>query len=179
MEPTRPILFILSGLPATGKSTLSKFISKRYSAIYLRIDTLEQGLTDLCGIDAQGEGYGLAYKIAADNLKLGLSVVADSCNPIQITREEWEKIAESNSCIYINIEVICSDKNEHKTRAESRTSEIDNLKMPTWTQIVNREYDKWIRDRIIIDTAHKSIEDSASELILKIEHSLRTQMATS
>jgi len=83
-EPT--ILFILSGLPASGKSTLSKFISKEYQAAYLRIDTIEQRLRDLFKQDIHGEGYGLAYKIAEDNLKLGQNVVADSCNPIMLTR---------------------------------------------------------------------------------------------
>ncbi len=44
----KPTLFILSGLPAAGKSTLSKLISQEYGAVYLRIDTIEQGLRDLC-----------------------------------------------------------------------------------------------------------------------------------
>jgi predicted kinase len=39
-----PIVFILSGLPASGKSTLSKFISKEYQGAYLRMDTIEQSL---------------------------------------------------------------------------------------------------------------------------------------
>lgn len=37
-----PILFIMSGLPASGKSTLSKLIAKEYKASYFRIDTIEQ-----------------------------------------------------------------------------------------------------------------------------------------
>ncbi len=96
----KPILFILSGLPASGKSTLSKFIAKEYKAIYLRIDTIEQGLKDLCNIDVEGEGYRLAYKIAMDNLKLNLNVVADSCNPINLTRKEWEQVATSNNSFW-------------------------------------------------------------------------------
>jgi len=41
MEIIKPILFILSGLPASGKSTFAKLIAKEYHAIYLRIDTIE------------------------------------------------------------------------------------------------------------------------------------------
>ena len=52
METT---LFIFSGLPASGKSTLAKHITKIYRAVYLRIDTIEQGLLDLCHIEVQGE----------------------------------------------------------------------------------------------------------------------------
>lgn len=107
-----PILFILSGLPGTGKSTLAKLIAREYRAVWLRIDTIEQGLRDLCGCNVEGEGYRLAYRIAADNLRLGNHVVADSCNPIELTRKEWEAVAESNSCWYIDIEIVCSDMNE-------------------------------------------------------------------
>ena len=31
----------------------------------MRIDTIEQGLSDLRAIDVEGEGYWLAYRIAA------------------------------------------------------------------------------------------------------------------
>lgn len=48
----KAILSILSGLPASAKSTLSKLIVKEYNAAYLRIDTVEQGLKDLYTIYA-------------------------------------------------------------------------------------------------------------------------------
>ena len=82
------VLFIFSGLPASGKSTLAKLLAKKYNAVYLRIDTIEQGLRDLCYFDVQGEGYRLSYRIAADNLKLKHNVVTDSCNPVNFTRKE-------------------------------------------------------------------------------------------
>ena len=59
------ILFIFSGLPAVGKSTLAKYVVKEFGAVYLRIDTIEQGLKDLCRINVGGEGYRLAYRMAA------------------------------------------------------------------------------------------------------------------
>lgn len=99
----KPILFILSGLRGSGKSTLSQFIAKEYNTLYLRIDTVEQGLRELCNFN-EDEGYKLSYRIASDNLKLGINVVADSCNPITLTRREWETIAEINNAIFIKIE---------------------------------------------------------------------------
>ncbi|MDR2235017.1 MAG: AAA family ATPase [Chryseobacterium sp.] len=165
----KSILFIFSGLPATGKSTLSKFIAQKYNAAYLRIDTIEQSLKDLCGIDVQGEGYGLAYKIGSDNLKIGINVVSDSCNSIELTRRDWEKVAQSSHCDFINIETICSDKKEHQQRAESRVAEVENLKIPDWESIQNCEFHQWREERIIIDTAHKTIKESEDELYHKIE----------
>ena len=72
-----PTLYIFSGLPGSGKSTLSQTIARQLGAVYLRIDTIEQGLRDLCSIEVEGEGYRLAYRIAFDNLCAGMSVVAD------------------------------------------------------------------------------------------------------
>ena len=165
----KPILFIFSGLPASGKSTLAKFIVREYNAVYLRIDTIEQGLRDLCNTKVEGEGYRLAYRIASDNLKQNLNVVADSCNPINLTRNEWEEVAKLNKSDFINIEIICSDKTEHKKRAELRTSEVKNLKLPKWNEIVNREYHTWQKQRIIIDTANKSIEECEKQIKKEIE----------
>lgn len=128
----KPILFILSGLPGSGKSTLSQFITKEYNTFYLRIDTVEQGLREFCNFNVEGEGYKLSYRIASDDLKFGINVVADSCNPIILTRREWETIAEINNAIFINIEVVCSDKNEHKKRIETRIVDVENLALPTW-----------------------------------------------
>ena len=134
-------LYIFSGLPASGKSTLAMALSKKINATYLRIDSVEQGLKDICGMGkVEGEGYQLSYILAEDNLKLGNSVVADSVNPIQLSRTEWNNVAISCGVDFVNIEVVCSDKKEHKARAESRAVGVKNLTGPTWQQIENREY---------------------------------------
>ena len=56
------ILFIFSGLPAVGKSTLAKYVVKEFGAVYLRIDTIEQGLKDLCRINVGG-GKAIGWHI--------------------------------------------------------------------------------------------------------------------
>jgi len=130
-------------------------------------------LKDLCNIDIQGEGYRLSYIVASDNLKIGNHVVADSCNPIILTRQEWEEIAKKNDCLFVNIEVICSDKNEHKKRVETRDCEVEGLKLPTWEEVENREYHPWKSERIIIDTANKSIDECFDKLNEEIKRYLK------
>ncbi len=171
MDNKTPILFILSGLPASGKSTLAKLLAKEYRACYIRIDSIEQGLRDLCQ-EVQGEGYRLSYRMAGDNLKLGLNVVADSCNPIKLTRDEWETVATSNKADFVNIEVICSDIDELKTRVQTRLTDIPNLALPTWNDIQKRPYDSWTKERIIIDTGRKPVNETFRELTKKINHYL-------
>jgi predicted kinase len=161
-------LYIFSGLPGTGKTVLSQRLSSRVKAVHLRIDTVEQALRDLCGIDVQGEGYCLAYRVAADNLRLGVSVVADSCNPIEMTRSEWETVACDTQARCVNIEVICSDALEHKKRIAHRQSSVPGLVPPTWEEVLSRKYDAWTRERITIDTARKTENESFDELLSKL-----------
>ncbi len=164
----KPVLYIFSGLPATGKTVLSQGLAKLVNAVYLRIDTVEQALRNLCSVDVQGEGYRLSYNIAADNLRLGISVVADSCNPIELTRREGGSVAEDSGARYVNIEVICSNEDEHRRRANDRISTVDRLWLPTWTEIEDREYHEWGSDRIVIDTADRTERESFDELISKL-----------
>jgi len=168
MENTKPTLYIFSGLPGVGKSALAKNVAKLLNAVYIRVDTIEQGLRDLCNFDVQGEGYRLAYKIVQDNLRVGNNVAADQCNPINLTRKEWNDVAIKNGCNYVNIEIICSDKSEHRNRVECRENEIENLTLPTWKEVTERKYDVWDEEHIIIDTANRTVEECIDELMEKI-----------
>ena len=161
-------LFIFAGLPGTGKTTLSQRLAQRIKAVYLRIDTIEQGLRDLCDLQVDGHGYRLTYRIAADNLRLGMNVVADSCNPLELTRREWEQVALDAGSTFTNIEVVCSDSREHRQRVESRTSNVSGLKLPTWRDVENREYHGWSKDRIVIDTAGRPESDCIDALWLAL-----------
>jgi len=161
----KPILYIFSGLPGTGKSTLAQELSKVTGFMYLRIDTVEQGLRDLCNLKVEGEGYRLSYRVALDNLKLGTSVIADSCNPIALTRSEWIEVAVEANADYVNIEVVCSDVSEHRYRVESRESTVERLKLPTWKEVENREYHSWDNERLVVDTAGKSASESVHDLL--------------
>ncbi|WP_108652598.1 AAA family ATPase [Dongshaea marina] len=168
MPDKQPTLYVFSGLPGSGKTTLSTLLAQHIKAAYLRIDTIEQGLKDLCRFNAVGEGYQLSYRLATDNLKLGVSVIADSCNPIELTRQSWQGIAAQAGALCHNIEVICSDKAEHRRRVEQRTCSIAGLKLPSWQQVQARDYHPWERPRLLIDTAGQTPRQSLETLLAVI-----------
>ena len=163
------MLYIFSGLPGTGKTTLSSALARVLKATYLRVDVVEQAMR-VAGKTPEGpEGYIVCYAIASQNLQLGLDVIADTVNPIKITRLAWRNVAESLGIPYVEIEVICSDNNEHRRRVETRTADIPDFILPTWEQVRNREYDVWDRDHIIIDTALQTVEESLNTLFKQLE----------
>lgn len=161
----KPTLYLFAGLPGSGKTTLAQELVKTTKAAYLRIDTIEQGLRDLCEVKVEGEGYRLSYRIATDNLNSGNSVIVDSCNLIELTHREWNEVAARSDANRVNIEVVCTNKLEHKQRIETRPSDIKGLKLPHWKQVENREYHPWHCERLVIDTAEKSVQEILTELL--------------
>src|SRR5262249_50739996 len=152
----------------SGKTTLAHLLAPRVGAAHLRIDTIEQALRDLCSIDVKGEGYRLAYRVASDILNAGLSVVADSCNPIELTTREWEEVAPQNDAPYVNVEVVCADRRQHRERVERRASTIPGLRLATWHEVETREYHDWTVERVVLDTSVRSAGECIDELLSKL-----------
>jgi predicted kinase len=156
------MLVVFGGLPGTGKTAIAGELARQLGAVHLRIDTIEQALRDhgMASHTMDDMGYRIAYAVALDNLRIGRTVIADSVNPLPVTRDSWLEVAKRSGAKVVEIEVTCPDVNEHRKRAETRTSDIPGLRLPTWQEIVSREYHAWNREHIVVDTARKSLEES-------------------
>jgi predicted kinase len=164
------VLIILAGLPGSGKSTLGRELARRTGATYLRIDTMEQAIvrSSLGVPTAEEAGYLAGYAVAVDNLRLGRTVVADSVNSIGLSRTGWHDTAAEAGCTAMDVEVICSDPVEHRRRVETRAVDIEGLTQPTWQEVVDREYDPWDQDHVIIDTAGRDVAQCIDELLARL-----------
>lgn len=147
---------------------MAQALARRIGAVYLRVDTVEQAIRTSAplaeGRDVGPSGYVTLYRLAADNLRLGQTVVADSVNPLPETRKAFRDVADECGGRFLEVEIVCSDAAVHRHRAETRSPSVVGLSPPSWEVIQNLHYESWKAD-LRIDTARLSVEDSVAEIM--------------
>jgi predicted kinase len=173
------MLIVLGGLPGVGKTTIARALARSLGAVHIRIDSIElaireSGVTLVALDDA---GYRVGYVVAEDNVRLGRTVIADSVNPLPITREAWRAVAHRAQVKLVEVEVVCSDQREHRRRVEERRHRPPASGGPTWAEVIDRDYRAWDRDHVVIDTAGQSIEQLVAHLQTVLLDTKNTQSA--
>ena len=164
------VLIIVCGRPAVGKTTLARELAGQLAAVYLRIDTVEQAVvrSGVAERPLGPVGYTVAHAVAADQLRLRLTVVAECVNPLAVTRDGWQGLARDLRVPLVEAEIVCSDPDEHRNRVAHRTVDIPGLHLPDWDEIAASAYEPWDRERVVVDTAHRDVDACVSELRARI-----------
>ena len=119
------------------------------------IDTIEGAILrgeGRSGLPRGDEGYVIGYELASDQLDLGLDVVVECVNPIATTRDAWLAVGDRARALVIEVELVCSDVIEHR-RLETREIDVVGITNPRWREVIDRDYERWERDRLVIDTS--------------------------
>ncbi len=157
-----PTIIVTSGLPGSGKSTLAEGIGRLSRVPVFSIDPTEAAMW-VSGLPKESTGiaaYRVVEAIAAENLKLGLSVIVDAVNPVEEARQMWRDLGTLFRAPVCFIECFCSDDQIHKTRIEKRVRSIAGMPEITWEQVQERkaEYQDWHDVRLRLDTASEAPE---------------------
>jgi len=162
----RQVLVVIGGLPAVGKSTIATLLGAETSTPYLRVDRIEHVIVESSELSHPlgPAGYAVAHALAEEQLRLGLDVIVECVHPLSLTRDAWVRTATAAGAGILEVEVVCSDEIEHRRRAEVRSSDVEGLMKPAWTAVMNRVYEPWGREHLVVDSTTTS-PVSAARLI--------------
>jgi predicted kinase len=167
----QPVLVVIGGLPATGKSTIAAALATETATPYLRVDRIEQAIVawSILSHPVGPVGYAGAHQLALEQVELGLDVIVECVNPVGLTRDAWQSTAATAGAALVEVEVVCSDQTEHRRRVENRASDVEGLAKPTWAEVVDREYERWSRSPLTVDTATVSVGSAVRRIAVEVE----------
>lgn len=97
------------------------------------------------------------------HLRIGHTVIVDSVNPIVITRNYWHETAAHEVIDLVEIQIVCSDKREHRQRVESRASDVRGLVLLPWQQGLDRRYEPCTTAHLV-DASGRTLEQTLSQV---------------
>lgn len=158
-------LILFSGIPGTGKSTLSEEIARTLHIPVFSLDWI-LGAMLLSQLRVQQEGFyvttaeALLTMLIQRQLMLGQSAILDTPANTAAQRKRWQDLAQSYNAEFYGIETICSDMELHRRRVEGRKRSIPGWHdTVSWSHVERMRYksDAWAADEgehLMIDAVH-------------------------
>jgi len=165
----KPYLIVMSGLPGSGKSTIAEGIAQQLRITLLSVDPIESAVVK-SGIAKSFEtglaAYLVAEALAAEQLKLGNSVIVDAVNAEEEGKNIWRALAKRLDLAPIIIEVTLSDSELHRKRVESHTRNLHGMSEVTWDRVEARRkaYTPWREPHLQLD-ALNPLNDNVAKAI--------------
>ena len=162
-------LIVFTGLPGTGKTSLSEAVGRELGIPVFAKDWLEATLRR-SGLgpskDVGYAGYELLTTLAQRQLQLGQSVILDSVASIEAVRTRWRELATTYRARWRVIECVCSDEAAHRARLAVRERGIPGWYELTWKEVerVKNYFTAWQDERLIIDAANPLSDNIADVL---------------
>ncbi len=165
--PARAVL-VVAGLPGTGKCTVAEGLAGRLGLPIFSVDPIESAIL-AGGVERSFEtglaAYLVAQALAAEQLRMGLSVVIDAVSPVEEARAMWRQLSTEHDAALIVIECVL-DPQLHRKRVEARVRGLHGIPEVTWSDVEARrtEYAEWEQERLVLDTS-RPVEDLVTEAL--------------
>ncbi|MEA2584201.1 MAG: hypothetical protein QOF33_2286 [Thermomicrobiales bacterium] len=126
---THPRLYVLCGLPFSGKSTLARAMEHRLNLVHVEVDRVhaERGLALNGWIPSRGDwiaAYRASYRRLEEALRDGKSVVFDATSYRKIQRRRLRRMADAHrvptTVVYLDI----SAQEAQRRRSENQHSPV-------------------------------------------------------
>ncbi|SEM93149.1 AAA family ATPase [Nitrosomonas marina] len=179
-SPNNPVLIIVHGLSASGKSTLSEIVLEHIGAIRIRSDVERKrmfGLLDTTGTinsdsntglthnrtekfthiysqKASDETYTQLYKLADDALASGFSVIVDAAFLKYNKRRSFLKLAQNRNIPFVMLSLIASpDTLRQRIQARPKgVSDADIFVLEQQLRTAEPVHEDELPFQIIVDT---------------------------
>lgn len=167
------MLILISGLPATGKTTLAAALARRVEAVHLSVDGIEDALLR-SGLEPGWATGVAAYQAvgaaAQQNLPLGHTVVVDAVNDSEAARQVWRDAAARAGADIRFVLLTPPETAEHQRRLGARERGLQQIPEPSWSQVELRaeEYQAWQDDPLEV-----SADEPVEQLVRSLEQELQ------
>ena len=147
------MLILISGLPGTGKTRISRELASRLGAVHISSDSIRKKMLEKRTYSE--EEKALVYKEmvsqASNSLSQGKNVIADATFYKESLRRQMREAAENAGTDFFIVECILPEE-KAKERISSRTGGDSEAKYGEYL-IVKKAFEPFTEERITIDTS--------------------------